>query len=84
MTPHFPAFRRLLKELCRELALVNEYYAAQIEIYRHHLPKSWRPNSVEKATLSRMASRLGRSLLSKCLNPFTPETLLSWQRDLVS
>jgi hypothetical protein len=64
----------------QELLLRNEYLAAENRILKVQIKGRLLLSDGEKATLSEIASRLGRKALREVAMVARPETILAWYR----
>jgi putative transposase len=81
--PSFRDLQQLVSRLEETLLLQNEYHAIQLEMAMKARPGAFRPTRADKAVLGRFGGKMGKKLLQKCVNLFSPDTVLGWHRDLV-
>src|ERR1700731_1386824 len=68
----------------QELLLRNEYLAAENRILRAQIEGRLLLSDAEKATLAKIAHRLGRKALEEFAAVARPDTLLAWYRKLIA
>ncbi len=81
-------WRRILSYITgtvdEELRLRNEYLAAENRILRSKIPGRVPLDDADRATLARIAKRLGLKALGELAAIVKPETILGWHRKLVA
>ena len=68
----------------QQLLLQNEYLIAENRILRSHLPARVLLTNPQRATLAKIARRMGRRALEQVASMAKPETILAWYRKLIA
>ena len=68
----------------QQLLLQNEYLIAENRILRSHLPARVPLTNAQRATLAKIAKRMGRRALQQVASVAKPETILAWYRKLIA
>ena len=77
-----PVNATVVRHLCREVTLQNEYLRAENRILKSRVQGRIRFSEEERRSLTDVALALGGKLMREVVSIVKPETILAWQRRL--
>ena len=77
-----PVIATVVRLLCRELTLQNEYLLAENKILKSKIKGRIRFTDDDRRSLVDAALAMGRKLMQEVVSIVKPETILAWQRRL--